>query len=326
MSTSPPRVKREHYVPKFYLREWATGESLQVFDKALGRQFPQNIKNICSARAFYDDGELDTLVGEPQSFESFFRSFEESGAKVIRELLDSIRAGSFSVVSTPARVDLAIFIAIQQLRTKKARGVTGDLMEAVAKKQFLAHMRLTQPDLPIEQSWLEMEADERARFAAQLHLVRDEETRVSMSTVFFNRHWWFLQNRTAQPFYTSDHPIVEDGEVTPEASLLAATLAVNAASKSGAAGIFGRLLPILLTGMFKVGPIVALPLAPDVMLLMLDRAKYTNCASLDGQLQNMLNETDLEFYNGLQVLQSHRRVYSSDADFDLATRIQSAQG
>jgi hypothetical protein len=308
------------------LRAWATGESLQVFDKDLGRQFPQSIRETCSERAFYDDDELDALVGQPQCLEKFFHSFEDYGAKVIRETLDSIRGGGFSVLPESARVDLAIFLGIQQLRTKKARTRAGDLMEAVSKEQFLAYIRVTHSDLPIEQSWLEMEADDRARFAAQFHLVRDEEARVSMSTVFFNRHWLFLQNRTPQRFYTSDHPIVEHGEITPEASSLAATLAVNAASTSGVAGIFGRLLPILLAGTLTVGPIVAFPLAPDIVLLMLERAKYANCASLDGRLQNILHPTDLEFYNGLQVLQSNRQVYSSDADFDLAARIQSAQG
>jgi len=84
-------------------------------------------------------------------------------------------------------------------------------------------------------------------------------------------------------------------------------------------------LPVLLTGMLMVRPIAAFPLAPDLVLVMLERAKYSNCASLDGRLRDMLHPTDLEFYNGLQVLQSHRQVYSSDPDFDLAARIQSVR-
>jgi hypothetical protein len=147
-----------------------------------------------------------------------------------------------------------------------------------------------------------------------------------MSAVFLNRHWWFLRNRTPKGFYTSDHPIVEHGDVTPEASSLATTLALNAASTFNETGIFRRLLPVLLTGILTMGPIVAFPLAPDVVLVMPDRTKYTNCASLDCQLQNMLNPTDLDFYNGLQILQSRRQVYSRGADFDLAERILSSVG
>jgi hypothetical protein len=273
-----------------------------------GRQFSQNIRDTCSERAFYDDAQLDSLSGKSQSLEKFFHGFEDAGAKVIRETLDSIRADSFSVLSECARVDLGIFLGIQQLRTKRARADAGALMEAICKQQFLAYIRRTQPELLVDESWLEMEADERARFGAQFHLVTDEEARVSMSAVFLNRHWWFLRNRAPKGFYTSDHPIVEHGDVTPEASSLATTLVLNAASTFGETGIFRRLLPVLLTGVLSVGPIVAFPLAPDVVLVMLD----TNCASLDGRLQNMLNASDLKFYNGLQTLQSHRQVYSRD--------------
>jgi hypothetical protein len=152
MATSAPRVKNEHYVPKLYLRAWASGEILQVFDKTLGRRFPRNIRDVGSERAFYDDVDLDVLVGEAQSLEKFFHAFEEAGAKVIRQTLDSIRVGNFSVLSESARVDLAIFLGIQQLRTKRARADAGDIMEAISKQQLLAYIRRTRPDLPIEES------------------------------------------------------------------------------------------------------------------------------------------------------------------------------
>jgi len=63
------------------LREWATGEILQMFDKTLGRQFPQNIRDICSERAFYDDPQLDALSGEFQLLENFFHGFEGAGRR-----------------------------------------------------------------------------------------------------------------------------------------------------------------------------------------------------------------------------------------------------
>jgi hypothetical protein len=132
MASSPPRVKKEHYVPQLYLQEWATGETLHVFDKTSGRQFSQNIRDTCSERGFYDDAQLDALCGKSQSLEKFFHGFENAGAKVIRETLDSIRAGSFSVLPECALVDLGIFPGIQQLRTKRVRAHVGALMEAIS--------------------------------------------------------------------------------------------------------------------------------------------------------------------------------------------------
>jgi hypothetical protein len=48
--------------------------------------------------------------------------------------------------------------------------------------------------------------------------------------------------------------------------------------------------------------------------------KYPKSASLDGRLQDMYAR-DIEFYNSLQVVQSHRQVYSRDPDFQLAERM-----
>ncbi|MGD0015191.1 MAG: DUF4238 domain-containing protein, partial [Bryobacteraceae bacterium] len=202
MPLRPPRVKKPHYVPSSYLTRFAIGARLQVFDKIQKRQFPANVRDCSSERAFYDDAELDAIAGQSQSLEGFFHGFEEAGAKVIDETLESIRMGSFSALAEPARIDLALYIGIQQLRTKRARADAGDLREALTKQQFIAYLRRTQPDFPIEESWLEMKADDRARFAMQLYLVTNEEVRVSMSAVFRNRHWCFLQNRTPHSFYT----------------------------------------------------------------------------------------------------------------------------
>jgi hypothetical protein len=142
-----------------------------------------------------------------------------------------------------------------------------------------------------------------------------------MAGVFFHRDWWFLLNSGAKGFYTSDHPVVEHGEVTTAAASLAETLGFQAASAAGSKGIFGKLLPVLLTNIFAVGPLALFPLAPDILLVMLDRTKYALGASLDGRVQNMLNPADLEFYNSVQVLQSNRQAYSRDNDFALAERI-----
>jgi hypothetical protein len=321
MHASPPRVKNQHYVPRSYLARFSIRGQLQVFDKIEKRQFPANVKNCSSERGFYDNAELDAIAGHSQSLERFFHCFESSGSKVIGEVLKSIRMGSFSALLGLARIDLALYIAIQHLRTKRARADAGDVMQADTKQQFIGHLRRTQPNFPIEESYLEIKADDRARFGAQLHLVANEEVRVSMSAVFLNRYWWFLRNRSSHSFYTSDHPIVEHGLTTPEARSLASDLALQAASKSGIRGIFRKLLPALLRNVFALGPIAAFPLAPDVVLVMLDRSKYRNGASLDGHLHDMTNPADVSFYNGLQALQSHRQVYSRDADFELVREI-----
>jgi Protein of unknown function (DUF4238) len=249
-------VDNQHYNPRLHLKHW-TGKAdiVHVFDKILKKHFPQNIRRICSEVAFYDDREVDTIIGLPQAFDQFFTDFERAGATVLDETVASIRAGTFMVLSESARAELAIYLGVQELRTKRARIATGDLMAAISKQQFIAHIRRTQPDLAIEDSWVDIDVDERAKLAAQLHLVTNEEIRASMSAIFLERNWLLLRNATAEKFYTSDHPIVDHGEVTSEGVSLACTLALRAASTFGMEGRFKTLLPDLLVNVFAVGPI-----------------------------------------------------------------------
>jgi hypothetical protein len=315
-------VYNQHYNPRLHLKRWGSSTGVvHVFDKVVRKQFSRHINDVCSAFEFYDDSEVDRIIAQPQAFDQFFTDFEKAGARVLEETVQSICAGTFAVLSESARAELAIYLGVQELRTKRARIAAGDLMADSIRRQFLAHIRHTQPDLPIEESWIDIDVDERAKLAAQLHLVTNEEIRTSMSTVFLERNWLFLHDATAEKFYTSDHPIVDHGEVTLTGVSLACTLALRAASTFGKEGRFKTLLPELLVNVFAVGPIAAFPLAPSVLLVMLDRTKYANGASLDGHLQNMSNPGDLEFYNGLQVRQSHRQVYSCDGNFDTAARL-----
>jgi hypothetical protein len=314
------RVKKQHYVQQSYLQEFATSGRLHVFDKSLRSQFPANVRDICSERSFYEFEGLKELTGSDQRLEHFFHSFEDMGIAVIRETVDAIRSGTFAGLRKPSRIDLALFLAAQHLRTKRTRELLGGLMESVSKEAFLAHMRETQPDFPLEEALFSVDADECARFAAHFYLVTNEDVRLTVSRMLSNRIWILLHNDSGGSFYTSDHPIVEGGDCSPVVLSTAALLAKDVAAKLDGTGIFNKILPSLLLRIFAMGVRVAFPLAPDIILLLLDRWHYANGASLDGHVQRMGDVRDLDYYNGLQVLQSYRQVYSKDSDFTVALR------
>ena len=320
MSSNSPRVKKPHYVQQSYLAGFSNDGHIHVFDKSLRRQFTSHIRDICSERSFYDLEGMEELTGKEQQLESFFHGFEDAGVKVIRDNIGSIRDGAFTTLPQSERIDLALFLAVQHLRTKRTREIAGSLLESISKDAFLDHMRRTQPDFPIE-DWLSVDADERARFAAHFYLVTNEDVRVAVSGLLHNRCWVFLHNDTGGSFYTSDHPIVEHGDCSPSASATAVDLARDVAGKFDAGGLFQKILPSLLLSIFAMGARVCFPLAPDVILMLLDREQYAKGVSLDGQVQRMRDACDPEYYNSLQVLQSYRQVYSKDSDFALATRL-----
>ena len=117
MSSNSPRVKKPHYVPQSYLMEFSNDGRLHVFDKSLRREFASHVRDICSERSFYDLEGMEELTGTEQQLESFFQGFEDAGVKVIRDTVGSIRDGAFTTLPQLDRIDLALFLAVQHLRT-----------------------------------------------------------------------------------------------------------------------------------------------------------------------------------------------------------------
>jgi hypothetical protein len=98
-------------------------------------------------------------------------------------------------------------------------------------------------------------------------------------------------NRTRQPLYTSDQPVVrfsrlDDSELSHE-------------------------------GFVSPGIEVAFPLGPEHLLLMRDVRAPGGDRVNDGSVEE-LTEERVEFYNGLQVEQSRRQIYCRDDAFGQA--------
>ncbi len=320
MNKSKPRVKKSHYVPQLYLRQFATDERLYVFDKSQRRQYGAHIEDICAERYFYEFEGLEDITA-PDYVEDLFHGFEDAGARAIRDTVDSIREGTFTELPKGHRLDLALFLAMLHLRTKRMREVAGQLMETISKDRFLAHIRRTQPDFPVEDSWLTIRADERARTAAQVWLVSDDDVRVILAGMLSHRFWLFVHSEIGNAFYTSDHPLAEHGEFGPAVKSTAACMAQTMGEEFGEASLFHEILPSLLANVLAMPQSVVFPISPDIMLVMLDRERCAEGASIDGQVQPMMDTNDRDFYNSLQVMHAYRHVFSQGSDFELAMRL-----
>ena len=56
------KKKRQHYVPKFYLKSFSRKKKskefvIWCFNKETGEKYQQNIKQVAMERYFYDDGD-----------------------------------------------------------------------------------------------------------------------------------------------------------------------------------------------------------------------------------------------------------------------------
>jgi hypothetical protein len=128
-------------------------------------------------------------------------------------------------------------------------------------------------------------------------LFRPEMMRQMTRTL--RRHIWLVgDNQTDHPLYTSDAPVVRHSHLQ------------------------GVHLPSW--GIASRGIEVAFPLTPRYVLMIVERVVFADKASEEFSLLP-LEPAHVDFYNWMQVMQSHQRVFCPDDRFDLARRILDVQ-
>jgi hypothetical protein len=183
--------KLHHYVPRFHLRRFQDATSnLWVFDKETQRAFRTTPKRIAAERHFYRVTDVIGTECDPLFLEREFSSLEGSVSTLTEHWLTTARAvrPARSVgVTSAGRHDMALYIALQYLRTMEQR----EILAAFAVEEGTYPMGIS--------------ADEKANLHATMlwnsSLVHDIALRVYESI------WVFGRNLSSTPFMTSDNPV-----------------------------------------------------------------------------------------------------------------------
>lgn len=181
--------KAQHYVPRFYLRNFANkrkkGYFICCFDKLTGKTFKPNIKNVANQTAFYD---FSTEDGKKATLEEPLQNLETKSAVAIR-----------SLISDPTHITLlsnkevfAYFIAIQEIRTLVFRNRLDEYTNAINAKINSSNFEIP---LPSE--------NEKKDFQVGFLI---EKVSILVK-VLLNMKWLLVMNKTETPFWTSDNPV-----------------------------------------------------------------------------------------------------------------------
>lgn len=287
----PLEIKKEHFVPQFYLRRFANSDRVNVYDKALGRSFGAHVRDIASERYFYDIPQLDALAGCTQALEKHFHPFEEAGSAAIATLVTGATEKRGFRVRQSVRTDLSIYLALQHLRTRESREVIVQLADGVTRELFMAHLRERLPGVPITREQLLLESTDERRRGLHAIALLDPELRDRVAESFFRCRWVLLRNTTDAWFYTSDQPVAYHN------------------------GLLGK--PLASPIVNAVGSEIAFPLTPTLLLVMFDRVAYPQARRHDGRVCDIRDPRHVEYYNSLQVIYAHRQIYSVRPDFSL---------
>jgi hypothetical protein len=186
--TPPGHPKRQHYVPRFLLKEFGSGKKhrLYAYDKQTDRVFQTNPEKVAAENGFYDF----TFEGSAFTAEPAMGSLEAATAPVVKRIN---REESLASLTDEERRLLSVFVAVQYTRTRNFRDSLSDLSRQMAEW-------LRGVGAGVE--GLEMTEEDAAAMSVQMALDANE-----LAPFIYDKAWLLLKNPTATPFYTSDNPV-----------------------------------------------------------------------------------------------------------------------
>lgn len=301
------KTRKEHYVPRCYLRRWKNSkEQVYVYDKRLKKARINNVYDVACERFYYDIDYhelsedkiafLKSIGINPENDEQFIEHFlaeyiEESYSKILAKIVDKEvtpwHEKNCYFVNNQDRLELALFLVFQYIRTKETRDSIVDSSNCL--EQLLKEMHCSKET--IDQYTIKQKEEQ----IIQGNLLLDIDHIVDLMQSFWDLTWILGINRTDVPFYTSDNPIGTCPHIKH---------------------------PIMsMAGIGSKGVEVFLPLSPNHILLMFDGSYHTEISRYNGRYVSLDDIDDIEHYNRLCTYNSSRCVFSSNSDFSIIENI-----
>lgn len=272
------RVKFQHYVPRFYLKQFcfeirkSTGYTY-CYDKFDSKVRPNNINRVAGQNYFFDDS------GSPvQPIESGLRKLESKFKTTYKKLC---KFENLNLLSYKEKILTSLYIVTQETRTYEMRE---------SLRSGLSLLRES-----IESRGVELTSEQKDEFEEALTegSLRDMHREIlkdipDFAVIIFQMKWILIRNTFDVPFWTSDHPITKWNDEDH--------------------GFYGNL------GYLSSGIQIFFPLTPKLCLCFCDPVKYSSLPAL-GETQTIENVTH---QNWLQLMFSTRHIFSNINDFTLA--------
>lgn len=216
------RTIRQHYVPRFYLKKFATEVRedvflIQGFDLDEKRSFTQTIENVAVETKGYDIDLDEELLSRQQRAEALnlvpedplrekllnvkiYASLEDGLAEAERGMAAALNSliqhQNFYALSRDERIQMALFVALLYVRTPKMRQTFFNTTKVLMEK-----MRRIFP-----QGTDHLEFDEK-RFRL-MWLMKMEETAKEFAVILYNMKWTLSIGKFGAEIHTNDNPVL----------------------------------------------------------------------------------------------------------------------
>jgi hypothetical protein len=277
-------TKRQHYVPRFYLKNFAVPtSSLFCYDKSNDNVFKTSIDNAAFRKNFYEVGGLESRL-----IEGFLSRNESKFSNAFREL---ITEKNISNLSLEGKLYFFLFLALQGVRTLDYRLELQNVLDNVYHEVFseFANNYLKKKGSRLA-GHVRVRPDPQESKIMQLELIIKAVP--TFAHILASRTWYLSENFNDVLLWTSDNPVVLHNEVNR--------------------GRYGGNL-----GLQSPGLEVHFPLTKDLHLLSFDIGTTQFKRSTMGMFTHM----NVIFENDLQLENCSRFVYApSNNDFYIAKR------
>jgi hypothetical protein len=240
-----------------------------------------NSKNIGCESYFYDlsqddDQQMEKTLGWAESL--FCSAYNKL-----------IATEDLGCLTSSEKISMACFVATQELRTKEHRAMLKNMVKAIEEKTFQIAEGFPKEKVreAVEEKLGDPNSEEDIKYWQLSSLTNVRR----YADIVCKMKWVLLINRTAMPFWSSDHPVNRHNDIDMRP--------------------YGNL------GLSCKGIQIHFPLCPTASLSLLDPSMYASFPSYY-EVKDIRN---IEFANSLQVYGCTRYVFSNQNDFSLAEKM-----
>ncbi|MDY6228037.1 MAG: DUF4238 domain-containing protein [Clostridium sp.] len=213
------KTKKEHYVPRFYLRRFALTEASNsandkkskfiVYDKENKKSYLSSVYDCACENYFYDlDNPKDK--DNKKIVEEWFAEIEESFSKILSRLINICiqKENLYGALITNKneRYELSYYLVMQLLRTKKFRQIGKNFYGPILKTRLRCFNEYSKMYLNQEDT-VDINKIEINYKNIHLKTLFDNNIINLMIDFIVNSYWTFGYNATKVPFITSDNPV-----------------------------------------------------------------------------------------------------------------------
>ncbi|WP_448922870.1 DUF4238 domain-containing protein [Holdemanella biformis] len=213
--------KKQHYVPKFYLRRFSkkndNKEEIYVYDKIRNNFFKTNIKNVALENDFYTNTDFEDKYFLEKFFGKNVEPLMESILKEVVQICSSYKVISSNyIIPDRLKSDLAYIIAFQFLRGKYTLEAAYRIAPRIASELINQFREISgYQDYDLYQNLYEMVTEKTFIKNTMWKQMFIQERMNYYAAAFYNKYWAFCVF-DEDVLLTCDSPVIVRDSKTKE--------------------------------------------------------------------------------------------------------------